>query len=155
MFVMFCLSILRTQLMAIFMPGKESSTLEKVYDTYAVNNQNMLIHSSQITQRAKGLLTFGGFVSPTAFAHRKIYFNHATDGLLVKKVCIGCCVLIPSQQKLGRGLKFPKWILLVWWKVNLPCWSQTFTWSQFIMLLTMFSLDLLLLNFLFHYLEVG
>eukprot|EP01127_Copromyxa_protea_P017300 TRINITY_DN5256_c0_g1_i2.p1 TRINITY_DN5256_c0_g1~~TRINITY_DN5256_c0_g1_i2.p1 ORF type:complete len:277 (-),score=47.22 TRINITY_DN5256_c0_g1_i2:62-862(-) len=83
MFVMFCLSILRTQLMAIFM-GKDSGTLEKVYD-------------AQITQRTKSLLMHGSYITPTGFAHRKLYFNHEKIGLLTKKA-----------TKVGEGPEVPK-----------------------------------------------
>jgi len=72
MFVMFCLSILRVHLTGIFSGGPEKQPLEKVYD-------------AQITQRTRCLITHGSYVSPLAFAHRKIWFNHERDGLLTKK----------------------------------------------------------------------
>ena len=85
MFVMFCLSLLRTQLMSMFAGGKEVTSLDKVYDAY-VSLPLLLTKISQITQRTRTLLTNASFVSSNAFAHRKIFFNHEKNGLLTKKV---------------------------------------------------------------------
>jgi hypothetical protein len=62
---------------------------------------------SQITQRTKYLVACGSYVTPTAFAHRKLFFNNAETGLLVKKVGLRSQpTKIPSQLKLEMDLKY-------------------------------------------------